>query len=372
MIIAIDTRFLGTGRRDAGRSFDVDQLLPFVKENDQHRFLFLSDKVFDAEMTFPKNVTALVTGPGIKNGLLMQYWFNYRLPPLLKKQKADVFVSLDGICSLRTEIPQCIVIPDTSFLQYPLYFRKANARYYKKNTAAFIAKAKAVATVSEFSRKVLVDHCKTDPSKIEVIHEGAAGMYVPLGQEEKENVRETHADGKEYFLCSGNDNPRSNLVNLLKAFSFFKKRQKSSMLLLVTGNPGEDLMKRLKTYKYRDEVKVLQRLTGNELAGITAAACAVVHPVLYEDAALVPFRAMQCGVPLVCSAAGSLPEVCDDAALYANPDDFEDIAQMMMTVFKDEDKARDMARTGMKRAGIFQNSKAGELLGSLIKKAVNG
>ena len=64
--------------------------------------------------------------------------------------------------------------------------------------------------------------------------------------EEKELIKEKYADGKAYFLFSGDINQRSNLINLLKAFSFFKKRQKSNMLLLIAGNADEAFKKELK------------------------------------------------------------------------------------------------------------------------------
>ena len=68
--------------------------------------------------------------------------------------------------------------------------------------------------------------------KLHVINPGIDEIFKPLDWEEKEIIREKYAEGKAYFLFSGDINRRSNLINLLKAFSFFKKRQKSNMMLL--------------------------------------------------------------------------------------------------------------------------------------------
>ena len=59
--------------------------------------------------------------------------------------------------------------------------------------------------------------------------------------------------------------------------------------------------KELKTYKFRNEVKLLENLAKEDLAKITAAAYAMVYPVLYDDLALPPLQAMQCEVPVVSS-----------------------------------------------------------------------
>lgn len=372
MIIAVDTRSLSAGRNEAGKSFEGNYLLAFAEKYPQHHFLFIADKPFDPAIVFPNNVTALTTGPGIKNSLLLQYRFNYKLPVLLRKHKADVFVGTEGICSLRTKTPQCLLIPDTSFLQSPSYFTRSNARYYKKNTPAFLTKAISVAVSSEFSSSLLIDQYKEEEAKIEVITSYTDDIFTPIDQDEKENIKETYAGGKEYFLSPAINNPRSNLLNLLKAFSFFKKRQKSNMLLLITGDPGEVFMNELRNYKFRDEVKLIQNPGNEETTRIMAAAYALVYPVMYADDAQVPLQAMQCRVPVITSNTGALPEICEGAALYVDPADFKDIAQKMMLVFKDEDLAKEMVRAGVERTGLFKKTNSHEQLWSLIKKAANG
>ncbi len=372
MTIAVDTRSLGAGRNQAGSSFENSYLLSFAERYRQHQFLFIADKPFDAGIPFPKNATAITTGPGIKNSLLMQYWFNYKLPVLLRKHKADVFVGAEGICSLRTKIAQCLIISDSSFLQSPLYFTKPNTRYYKKNTPAFLAKAASVAVYSEFSRSLLIDQYKQEAGKIGVVTGNANEIFTPIDQQEKENIKEMYAGGKEYFLSPAVNNPRSNLLNLLRAFSFFKKRQKSNMLLLITGNPGEAFMNELRTYKFRDEIKLIRNPGKVEIAKIVAAAYALVYPVMYADDAQAPLQAMQCRVPVITSNVGALPEACGNATLYVDPSNFEDIAQKMMLVFKDEDQAKEMVRAGVERAGLLKKANSHEQLWALIKKAANG
>ena len=237
---------------------------------------------------------------------------------------------------------------------------------------AFMAKAVSVAVRSQFSKSLLTDQYKQDAGKIEVISFYANDIYAPIDQQEKENIKDMYADGKEYFLSPAINNPRSNLLNLLRAFSFFKKRQKSNMLLLITGDPGEAFMNELKTYKFRNEVKLIQNQCNEETTKIMAAAYALVYPVMYADSAQVPLQAMQCRVPVIASNAGGLPETCRDAALYIDPANFEEIAQKMMLVFKDEDQAKEMVKAGVERVGHLKKENSHEQLWSLIKKAANG
>ena len=140
------------------------------------------------------------------------------------------------------------------------------------------------------------------------------------------------------------------------------------MMLLIAGNADENFKKEIKTYKYRNEVKLLEDIDKTELAKITASAYAMVYPVLYDDIALPALQALQCHVPLVTSDAGALPFVFSQAALYFNPDNFEDIAQKMMLVFKDEDKAKQLVNAGNELMQQYQLDKNADLLMDCILK----
>lgn len=345
----------------------LDQL---SKKFPQHQFMYIFDAPYK-NILFPKNVTPVVTGPKASSNLRLQYWLNYRIPAILRKHKADVFVSLEGICSLRTKVPQCLLLSDLSFLNYPELLKKTQAGFYRKFTSAFLAKAKSIATVSAFSKSQLANRYKINVEEIAVIRPAIDAIFTPLDWEEKEQVKEKYADGKAYFLFSGDINQRSNLINLLKAFSFFKKRQKSNMQLLIAGNADEAFKKALKTYKFRNEVNLLEGLHKAELAKITASAYAMVYPVLYDDIALPALQALQCNVPVVLSDSGALPAVFGEAALYVKPESHEDIAQQMMLVYKDENKAKELVKAGNELVLQHQPEKNADLLMECILKAAN-
>ena len=371
MIIAVNTRLSKEVQPEGYESFLFETLNRLTLKFPQHRFLYIFDKPYDEKLRFAKNVLPIITGPQASSSLRLQYWFNYKIPAVLRKHKADIFVSMEGICSLRTKIPQCLLITDLSFLNQPQLVKKTLARFYKKFTPAFLAKAKSIATVSEYSRSAIVDHYKISEADVAVIKPGIDDIFKPIEWEEKEFIKEKYTEGKAYFLFSGNINERSNLINLLKAFSFFKKRQKSNMMLLVAGNADEWFKSELKNYKYRNEVKLLENLPKEELAKITAAAYAMVYPVLYAGFALPLLQAMQCAVPVVTSNAGALPSICGGAALYANPHDFKDIAENMMLVFKDEGKAAGLVKAGKTLLQQYDWDKTADSLMRCILKCYN-
>lgn len=79
--------------------------------------------------------------------------------------------------------------------------------------------------------------------------------------EEREQIKNTYTEGREYFLFTGNIYPPDQLILLLKAFSHFKKWQLSNMKLVLAGPTNKKtakLKEKLATYKYKEDVVILE------------------------------------------------------------------------------------------------------------------
>jgi len=340
-------------------------------ENPEHKFLYIFNRPYQADQSFPANVESLLVGPETSNILRLQYWLNYKLPALLKKHKADIVLNLDGTCSMRTKKTQYLFVNDLAFLNDTASKKTWVNRFYKKNTPAFLVKAKKIATISDHLKSTLIEKYKVHEASLDVIKPGIEDVFKTLNWEEKEKIKEKYADGKAYFLFSGTINENSNLINLLKAFTFFKKRQKSNMLLLIAGKANDAFKKEFKNYRLRDEVRLLEDLSQPQLAEITAAAYALVHPVIYTSFAVSPLQAMQSGVPVISSAIEPLTSLYGNAALYADAADFNDIAGQMMLVYKDEVRAKELVAAGSVLVKQYQAEVAASKLMQSILKTFN-
>jgi glycosyltransferase involved in cell wall biosynthesis len=267
-----------------------------------------------------------------------------------------VFVSPDGFCSLRTRVPQCLVVHDLTFLHYPEFLLNAHLRYYKKYTARFLAKANVIATVSAFSKQDICKQYKTDADKIHVVYSATNPVFKPLEYTERENVKQQYAEGCEYFIFTGTIHPRKNLINLLRAFSIFKKKQSSNMKLVISGRMAwktQEFTKLLSTFKFRNDVKLTGYVSKEELSRLVASAYAMVYPSFFEGFGVPPLEALQCHVPAIVSRSSALPEIGDDAYLYVDPESVEDIAQKMMLLYKDETLRNKLIVNGQQRLQLF-------------------
>ena len=373
MNIAVNTRQL-QGDDAKGRADLILNCFSFLaKKYPQHKFIYLFDQTYDQKLITSENIIPVVAGPEAKSPLRLQYWFNYKVPAVLKKYKATIFVSLDGICSLRTKVPQCLLVNDLSFIHYPQFYSKSMLRFYKKFIPGFLAKAKVIATTAESLKEELVKQYKVDGENIRLVYRPASPAFQPIDEKEKESIKAKYTEGREYFLYAGSIDAGKNLINLLKAFSFFKKRQKSSMQLVIAGKAVSgftQFARDLGTFKFRNEVKWLEDLSADELEKIMAGAYAMVYPVFVEHQNAVVMQAMQCEVPVIASPGVNLPDPCAKAVLYVTPGDFMDIADKMMLLFKDEDSRNQLISLGKASTQKIDIAKSANMLWQCIEASI--
>jgi glycosyltransferase involved in cell wall biosynthesis len=344
-----------------------------AENHPEHQFIFLFDRPYGTNLTFSDNVQLQVIPPKARHALSFKWWYDVKVPLALKKFKADVFVSPDGFCSLRTRLPQVIVVHDLAFLHHPEFIPKHHLLYYKWYTPKFLKKATIVATVSEFSKTDIITRYKTPEEKILNVGSAAKQIFRSVEWDQKELIKEAYADGFEYFVFVGGIHPRKNLMNLLKAFSLFKTRQHTNMKLLVVGRLAwqyNETIEKLKSYKYRDEVKMLGYLPDDELSRVIAGAYALVFPSYFEGFGVPILEAMQSSVPVVTSSTSSMMEIGGDAALYADPNDPSEIADQLKTIYKDEALRSQLIGKGKIQAAKYSWDKTAELMWKAIEQAV--
>ena len=374
MRIAVNTRFIVPAQLEGYGYFTREVFFLLAHNHPEHQFIFFFDRPFNENLVFPKNVTPVVVPPKARHALSFRWWFDVKIPLALKKYNADVFVSPDGFCSLITKVPQVLVIHDLAFIHHPKFIPTLHRFFYKRYTPLFLKKAAVIATVSEFSKKDIVDQYQVDEQKIINVSSAAKHIFQPVEWDEKEAIKTEYADGCEYFVFVGGIHPRKNLLNLLKAFSLFKKRQRSNMKLLVAGRLAWDydkITEKIETYKFRQDVKLLGYMGEAALAKLVAAAYALVFPSYFEGFGVPILEAMQSHVPVITSNTSSMPEIGETAALYADPTDAADIADQMKRIFTNENMRSQLVEKGKVVAAKYTWQRTSELMWQAIQQAVS-
>ena len=339
MRIAVNTRLLLKGKLEGIGWFTYQTLERIVRDHPEHEFFFFFDRAYDPQFVFSPNVTPVVVHPQARHPILFYIWFEWSLPAMLRKYKIDLFLSPDSYLSLSTKVPTCLVIHDLAFEHYPEHFVLSHRLYWRHYSPLFARKAKRIATVSTFSKEDISKHYGIPPSRIDVVYNGAHDEYRPLTFDEREDVKKQYSDGCEYFVFAGALHPRKNIVNLLKAFVAFKKRQHTNMKLVIVGRMAwkyEEVEQMRNEMQFKNDVKWVGYMNVDELSRVIGGAYALVYASLFEGFGIPILEAMQCDVPAIVSNTSSMPEVAGDAALLVDPKDHLDIAEKMHLLYKDE------------------------------------
>jgi hypothetical protein len=318
MVIAVYTDLKAYQSSDADLYFIKNLIDNLVTTYSQDRFyLILSVTNDEPDLQLPISKIYL----NINTGFFKKYRLYKKLSKAITEMKADLLFSIDG--------------PPNANISQALLLTGLNAR--KKNQFEKLQNLKSIFVLSEAAKTELLNKNEIDQKKLSVIYGGPSKIFQPVYDEIKIFIKEKYTEGKEYFVYRGVIILPNNIIPLLKGFSLFKKRQKSSMKLVLLGRIAwhNDFDKIINTYKYREDVIVINDATITEEPEILAAAYAMIQPYTSNNL-LFLFDAMQCHVPVLTENNPVFKDITSDAVLYFDSAKEIDIAERLMLIYKDE------------------------------------
>lgn len=356
MRIAINTRFLLQGKLEGIGWFTYEIVKRMVEAHPEHEFIFFFDRPYPQDFIFGKNVTPVVLQPPARHPVLFLLWFEWSVKNALKKWKAEVFISTDGMLSLRSKTPTLLVIHDLAFKHYPDHLPFKFRFFLNYFTPKYARRANHIVAVSSYTKKDICESYSVSKENVSVVYNGANEKYKKLSFEEKQQVKEKYAQGCEYFVFAGALHPRKNVERLMKAFALFKRKQRSNMKLLVIGRfawKSEGIKQEMSSNAFKEDILHYDYMLVDELCKVIGAAYAMVYVSLFEGFGIPALEAISCQVPLIASNTTSIPEVGGDSALYVNPESVEEIAQAMATLYKDEHLRGNLVQKTIEQAARF-------------------
>lgn len=244
--------------------------------------------------------------------------------------------------------PTVLTVHDVSFELFPQFFsRKAlvRDRLLIRNSAQ---RATKVVTISETSRRDLMDIYGLAPDRVVAIPLGVAPSFSP----EDSAVQRSAADGRPLrLLAVGTLQPRKNLGRLLEAVRTIARD--TPVILRIVGPDGFQADAIRAQDVGTAQVEIVGYVTDEALADIYRWADMLVYPSIYEGFGLPVIEAMACGTPVVTSTGGSLPEVAGDAAIIVDPLDVAAIADGIRRIADDHVLAGELRMRGLARAAEF-------------------
>ncbi|MBI5748887.1 MAG: glycosyltransferase family 4 protein [Nitrospinae bacterium] len=286
----------------------------------------------------------------------------FKIPKILKREGADIYHSPTFSAPL---YQQCKTIMTVHDMIHLVFGKSIHRLYYRYIVKTAMMKASSIITVSEYSKTDIVKYLGIPKEKIYVTYNGIDEKFRPVHNKTIDNIKKKYGIFSRYILFVGNQKPHKNVDNILKAFKMAMEKEGLNHHLILVGvkngyiKIAGELDKR---------VIYINNHTDDDLVELYQSADLFLSPSLYEGFGLPMLEAMACGVPVVTSNRTSIPEVTGNAAILADPENIQEIANAICKVLKDENLKSDLIRKGLEQAKMFSWKRMAEETLELYKR----
>jgi glycosyltransferase involved in cell wall biosynthesis len=226
-------------------------------------------------------------------------------------------------------LPAATTVLDLQHEFLPQFFSRAERLYRRAEYGSAVRRSALVITISEHAARAVVERLGIAESRVRPIHLGIDHAVFRPGD-----------NGRERFVVyPARGWPHKNHGRLFEAFTVLRERHPDLELVLTSYEGPTPAGARSLGHVSRDELVRLYRT-----------AAGLVFPSEYEGFGQPPLEAMACGCPVACSDAGSLPEVCGDAARLFDPTSVDAMVEAVEEILA---RPAEWSARGIERAAHF-------------------
>ncbi|MEP0201154.1 MAG: glycosyltransferase family 4 protein [Halioglobus sp.] len=206
-----------------------------------------------------------------------------------------------------------------------------------------VKKLRNVITVSDCSRQDIARDFGLQPAGIHLVHNGIdTDTFRPLPDVSRRPL--------QLMATASADAPLKGVRYLLEAFAQLLPQFPELKLLLVSKlQPGGESERMIQSLGLAPHIQLVSGISTEELVRHYAQSTIAVVPSVYEGFGLPAGEAMACGVPVVSTQGGALPEVVGDAGILVPVKDSRALAHALADLLNESSKRRDLADKGRQR-----------------------
>jgi len=331
MRVGIDAREL-CGRATGVGRYLAGLLLEWARSRDSaHDFVLYAPEAIALPLDARKFRTRIVPGkPGT-------WWEQVTLPREASTDSLDVWFAPGYTAPLRLGVPVVVAIHDLSFVAHPEWFTMREGvrrRWLVRHTAAAAA---AVITISEFSRRELIERLDVKAARIHVVPPGVGTG--DSGTRQFSSPPIDQAPSPHRVLYVGSIFNRRHVVDLIRGFAAIARSRSDVALDIVGDNrsyPHQDVRATIAGEGVTDCVQWHEYVGDAELHAMYARACAFAFLSEYEGLGLTPLEALAAGVPPVLLDTPVARESCGAAAVYVPLNDLRVLPRALESVLFDD------------------------------------
>ncbi|MBU1177685.1 glycosyltransferase family 4 protein [Patescibacteria group bacterium] len=364
MIIGVDIRPLSGGRHSGVEEYTLNLLRHLFALDQKNKY-----KLFYNSFGQPDEVLELFRS--YHNVEICQFrypnkFFNFsckflswpRIDQLVKP--VDLFFMPNMLFSaFSAECRQVVTFHDLSYLFFPQFYSTKRRWWHRAVDPRHLAeRAEKIIAVSNSTKIDLIDYFGVADDKVTVVH---SGVDLTTTSEDLTAVKRRYNLPAEFILHLGVIEPRKNVIGLVAAFEKIKARTNIPHKLVLAGSPGwlyRKIYARVKKSPVANDIMLLGFIDHRHKSALYKLADLFVFPSFYEGFGFPTLEAMKYETPVVTSPISSLPEICGTAALYADPYDVNELAEVIQQGLQDKTLRKKLVTEGLKQVEKFNWEKS--------------
>lgn len=330
-----------------------------------------SRNTINALHRYSQNNQCVLYTPEIKDGLFENYkrfevhspesslakifkpvWRSNSASRLMKHQ-IDIFHGLSNELPHdihKAKIPAVVTIHDLIFMRFPEFYKTIDRKIYYTKVRYACDSAKKIIAISEQTKEDIIRFFNVDTNKIEVVYQSVSPVF--FERNNSENLCAKYNLSEQFILSVGTLEPRKNQLTILKALH----SEKIDTQIVYIGKPtsyAKKLNDFINANNLFSQVKFLNNISENDLAGLYQMASCSVYISHFEGFGLPVIESMASGCPVITSNVSCLPETAGGAAILCAPNDFNELGIQIKTLLENENLRNDLIQKGEERARLF-------------------
>ena len=367
---------LGTHQTGGGRTA-IRTLLEHIFRLDQTTlFIVLSNQYEPLWARYPNVQQHTIQEAG---RFYTRLRLQYELPILVRREQANLvhFTKNLGVWGLTC--PYVVTVHDLTTLHLASQHSLLDVLYWKLIEPITIRNAAQVVTVSYDTARDVQQFYGIPQEKTEVVYWAPHERFRPLSDfTQLDNLRQRYQLPGQYILFVGILAKKKNLPALLRAFALLRAKLPDVPDVVIVGrrypqSEEENLPDLIHHLGLDGCVHLVGSVPDEDLPLFYNASRLFVLPSLHEGFGIPCLEAMACGVPVITTARGALPEIVGDAALVLNdPMDVNSLRDAIECLLYDENLRQEMIQRGLQQASKFSWEKSAQKMIAIYHRVLRG
>lgn len=301
-------------------------------------------------------------------------WEQYYLPNAVRELNIELLHCTSNTAPLHCSVPIILTLHNIIFLEprdrmNESMYQNMGWLYRKMVVPRILKKCRRIITVSNFEKNNIINTLGIPEKKMAMIYNGYTDWFKPT--QDIEFIYRKYIDAPSYFFFLGNTDPKKNTERTLIAYSRYLDRSQFKRKLLMADLDEQYLnyiIERNKIENIRDMIVMPGYIENQDLPYIYNNAFAFLYPSLRESFGIPLLEAMACGTPVITSNTSSMPEIGGPNAILINPENPDEITDMMIKLETDNDFYSRQEEIGLHQAALFSWRQTAENLLNLYEE----